>query len=63
MLLIRLYAREIGVLLLGDGSAQSHVEELDVAADGIEWRAQLVAHRAEERCLRLVGGLGDSEAG
>src|SRR5438552_15417771 len=58
VLLIRLYAREIGVLLLGDGSAQSHVEELDVAGDGIEWRAHVVAHRAEERCLRFVGSLG-----
>ena len=58
VLLIGFHAREVGVLSLGHGSAQAHVEDIDVAADRIEWRAQLVAHRAEERRLRPVRGLG-----
>ena len=58
MLLIGFHAREIGVLAFCHRPAQAHVEQVDVAADRVEWRAQLVAHRAEERCLRLVRRLG-----
>ena len=57
MLLIGSHAREVGVLILGHRPPQAHVEEIDVAAYRIEWRAQLMAHRAQERCLRPVRGL------
>jgi len=56
--LIGFDAREIDALLVGHGPAQSQVEELDVTTYCIEWRAQLVAHGAEERCLRPVRGIG-----
>jgi hypothetical protein len=34
------------------------LHELRVAADGIEWRAELVAHHGEELTLGAVRGLG-----
>src|SRR3954471_19701973 len=34
--------------------AQSHLPQLGVAANGVEWRAKLVAHDGEEFGLRLV---------
>ena len=56
--MIRFHARECGVLFFGYRPAQAHVEKLDIPAYRVEWRAQLVAHCAEERRLRLVRGLG-----
>ena len=58
VLLIGSHAREIGVLFFRHGPAQAHVEKIDIAAYRVERRAQLVAHRAEERRLRPVRGLG-----
>ena len=58
VLLIGSHAREVGVLFLCNGPPQAHVEKIDVAANRVEWRAQLVAHRAEKRRLRPVRRLG-----
>ncbi len=58
VLLIGFDPREVGALIIGHGPPQSQVEELDIAAYRIEWRAQLVAHRAEKRRVRTVRGLG-----
>ena len=48
VLLIGFHAREVGVLILGHRPAQTHVEQIDVAPDGVERRSQLMAHRGEK---------------
>ena len=50
-------AAEILDLLRCDGSAQPELEQLGEAADGVERRAQLVAHHREELRLRGVRAL------
>ena len=41
-------------LRIGDRAAHAHLDELRVAADGVQRRPQLVAHRREEVALRAV---------
>jgi hypothetical protein len=48
-------APEVVALRLGDGPADPQLEQLGVAADGVERRAQLVAHHRQELALRAVG--------
>ena len=47
-------ALEVRALALRQGAADAHEQQVGVARDRIERRAQLVAHRGEERALRLV---------
>ena len=55
MPLAALDALEVLALLGGDRAAHAHLEQLRVAADGVERRAQLVAHHREELALGAVG--------
>src|SRR5687767_4238368 len=43
-------------LLRGEGARDPELEELGIADDGVERRAQLVAHHGQELGLRPVGG-------
>lgn len=54
MLLILANAGEVATLLAGDGSAQAHGQQLRVAGDGVERRAQRVAPRRKEVVLRAA---------
>src|SRR5690242_7390210 len=49
--------REVRTLLLGNGAGHAHIEEIGVAADRVQWRAQLVAHRRQKLRLRSTGRL------
>ena len=51
-------AAQVFLLRVRHRAAQAHFEQLDVARDGVEWRAQLVAHVRDELALGLVGALG-----
>jgi hypothetical protein len=51
-------ALEVSTLLLGDGPTNAHLEQLHVSRNGVERRAQLVAHDREELRLRLVRDRG-----
>jgi hypothetical protein len=51
-------AREVGALLVGDRAAQPELDQLRVAADGVERGAQLVRHDGEELALGAVRRLG-----
>jgi hypothetical protein len=47
------------VTLVGcDRPAQAELDQLGVAADGVQWRSELVAHRGEEPILRRICHLG-----
>src|SRR5688572_23737018 len=48
MVLAEADARKISALLLGNGAAKSHLEELHVSSDCIERSAKLVTHAGEE---------------
>src|SRR5205823_12964268 len=50
-------ATEILRLIRAHRSPDSHLEDLGVARDGIEWRAKLVTHRAQKESLGVVGVL------
>src|SRR5687768_11094775 len=41
-----------------DGAVYTHVHQLAVAEDRVEWRAELVAHDGEELPLGAAGRLG-----
>src|SRR5690348_17690460 len=58
MALALLDATEVGFLLRADRAAYAHGEELGIARDGIEWRAQLVTHRRKELALRHIRRFG-----
>src|SRR6478672_931194 len=58
MLLAAANAGEIALLLLGDGAADPQLEQLRVAANGVERSAKLVRHRREKLALRAVRHLG-----
>ena len=47
-------AREVALLLLRDRATDPHLEQLGVATNGIQGRAQLVRHRREKLALRAV---------
>ena len=53
--LASLDAREVGLLRVGERSAQLHLQHVDVTSDRVEWSPQLVTHDREELCLRSVG--------
>jgi hypothetical protein len=44
-------------LCVGDGAMNAELEQLDLAADRVERRAELVAHDGKEIALRAVGGV------
>ena len=50
-------AAQILALRVGHLAAQSHLEQVDVAADGVERRAQLVTHVGDELALGEIGRL------
>src|ERR1051326_122315 len=54
MLLAAADSREIRSLLVGHRSGDTHVDQLRVAADRVQRRAQLVAHRREELGFRAT---------
>jgi hypothetical protein len=49
---------EVAALLVGERAGDAQLEQLGVADHGVDRRAQLVAHRGQERGLRLVRGVG-----
>src|SRR6187549_462681 len=53
---------EVVDLFGGDRSAEAKAQQLGVAADGVEWCAQLMRHRRQELRLGGVGGLGLSQS-
>ena len=62
MPLAHLYAGEVLALLRRHGTANAHLEQLRVAADGVERRPELVAHHGQEFALGAVCRLGRLEA-
>ena len=51
-------AVEIVAVLDGNVPVYARVHEVGVAADGVERRAELMAHRGEELALHAIGGFG-----
>ena len=41
----------------GDGPAEPHLHQLGAATDGVQGRAERVAHHGQELALRVVGAL------
>ena len=54
MLLVRPDPFEVDGLFLGNGATEAQFQELHVAADGIQWCAQFMAHGGEELALGFV---------
>src|SRR5579871_3993653 len=63
MLLAPVYTTERFSLRLIEPTVDTHREEFRVPADGIEWRAQLVAHNGQEITLGPACGLGRGARG
>ena len=55
IVLAALDLRQVDALLLRDRATHTELDELRVAADGVERRTQLVAHRREEITLGAIG--------
>ena len=58
VLLAALDAPELLALRVGDRTRQLHHEQLRVATDGVERRAQLVRHRGEKLTLGAIRFVG-----
>src|SRR3954465_5387980 len=54
MVLAARNALEIGLLRIGDGTANAHFQQLCVATDGVERSTQIVAHRRQEIALGAI---------
>src|SRR5688572_19090117 len=63
MALALLDAFQVIALRFGNRPADTQHQQLGVTGDGVERRAQLVAHRREEIALRLVGRFGSLARG
>ena len=51
-------ARDLSMLIVGERAADAELEQLRVADDGVERRAELVAHQREEFRFRVVRRFG-----
>ena len=60
MLLAPLDAPQIGFLRVVEGPVELHLQEIDVATNGIEWSPQLVTHHREKFGLGPVRGVSHS---
>ena len=58
MALAPLDALQVDALLLRDRAANPQLQQLDVAANGVERCAELVAHHRQKFRLRAIGALG-----